>query len=84
MDRADWDELADDFEELVVDVTRDQTSDQLSRFVAATRLPRTAVLVDLGCGIGSFIQRFGDRFAEVIESSTRRKSSRAPRRDARA
>ena len=66
MDRADWDELADDFEELVVDVTRDQTSDQLSRFVAATRLPRTAVLVDLGCGIGSFIHRFGDRFAEVI------------------
>jgi 2-polyprenyl-3-methyl-5-hydroxy-6-metoxy-1,4-benzoquinol methylase len=65
VDRADWDQLADDFEELVVDVTRDETSDQLSRFVAAARLPKSAVLVDLGCGIGSFIKRFGDRFAEI-------------------
>jgi 2-polyprenyl-3-methyl-5-hydroxy-6-metoxy-1,4-benzoquinol methylase len=66
VDRADWDELADDFEALVVDVTADETSDQVSRFVAAARLPENAVLVDLGCGIGSFIQRFGDRFAEIV------------------
>ncbi len=66
MDRADWDELADDFEALVVDVTADETSDQVSRFVAAARLPKDAVLVDLGCGIGSFIHRFGDRFAEIV------------------
>ncbi len=66
MDRADWDELAEDFEELVVDVTRDQTGDQLSRFVAAAQLPERAVLVDLGCGIGSFIHRFGKHFAEIV------------------
>ena len=66
MDRADWDELADDFEALVVDVTADETSDQVSRFVAAARLPKDAVLVDLGCGIGSFILRFGKSFSEII------------------
>ncbi len=65
MDRADWDQLAENFEELVVDVTAEETSDQVGRFVAAARLPENAVLVDLGCGIGSFIHRFGDRFAEI-------------------
>jgi len=65
VDRADWNELAENFEELVVDVTAEETSDQVSRFVAAARLPKKAVLVDLGCGIGSFIHRFGRLFAEV-------------------
>jgi 2-polyprenyl-3-methyl-5-hydroxy-6-metoxy-1,4-benzoquinol methylase len=66
VDRAEWDELAENFEALVVDVTADETSDQVTRFVAAARLPKSAVLVDLGCGIGSFIHRFGQRFAEII------------------
>jgi 2-polyprenyl-3-methyl-5-hydroxy-6-metoxy-1,4-benzoquinol methylase len=66
VDRAEWDELAEKFEELVVDVTADETSDQVSRFVAAARLPKDAVLVDLGCGIGSFIHRFGKSFSEIV------------------
>jgi SAM-dependent methyltransferase len=65
MDRAEWNELAEDFENLVVDVTADETGDEVSRFVAAARLPKDPVLVDLGCGIGSFIRRFGKRFEEV-------------------
>ena len=65
MDRADWDALAENFEELVVDVTADETADQVSRFVDAAKLPKNAVLVDLGCGIGTFIKRFGRRFVEI-------------------
>jgi SAM-dependent methyltransferase len=67
MDRAAWNELADDFEELVCDVSSEETNDQLRRFVSAARpSPKTSVLVDLGCGIGSFILRFGHRFKEII------------------
>ena len=63
---CEWNELAGDFENLVVDVARDETSDQLRRFVAAAKLPKDAVLVDLGCGIGSFIQRFKHRFGAIV------------------
>ena len=62
----EWNELAGDFENLVVDVARDETSDQLRRFVAAAKLPKDAVLVDLGCGIGSFIKRFKHRFGAIV------------------
>ena len=67
MDRAAWNELADDFEESVCDVTADETTDQLRRFVMASRpSPEKSVLVDLGCGIGSFIQKYGRRFKEIV------------------
>ncbi len=65
--RSEWNEIADDFEELVCDVTADETGDQLRRFVGAARpLPTSSVLVDLGCGIGTFIERFGHRFRKVV------------------
>ncbi len=63
--RAEWNELADDFEDMVVDVASEETNDQLARFVGATRLTKRAVLVDLGCGIGTFIKKFGNRFGEI-------------------
>lgn len=67
LDRTAWNELAEDFEELVCDVVSDETNDQLRRFVNATYpSPKTSVLVDLGCGIGSFIQKFGHRFKEIV------------------
>jgi len=67
MDRAAWNELAEDFEELVCDVVSEETNDQLRRFVGAARpMPKEPVLVDLGCGIGSFILRFGGRFKEIV------------------
>ncbi len=67
MDRAEWNGLADDFEEFVCDVTADETNDQLRHFVNATRpSAKSSVLVDLGCGIGSFIKRFGRRFNRIV------------------
>lgn len=67
MDRAEWNGLADDFEDLVCDVTVDETNDQMRRFVGLAKpSPQKSVLVDLGCGIGSFILRFGRRFREIV------------------
>ena len=67
MNRTDWNEIADDFEDYVCDVAVDETNDQLRRFVNAVRpSPKNSVLVDLGCGIGSFIQKFGHRFKEIV------------------
>src|SRR5215470_14887468 len=67
MKRADWNRLADDFESEVCDITREEQSGKLERYVNAVKLPRRdAVLVDLGCGIGTFISKFGSRFARVV------------------
>ena len=66
MNRAQWNHLADNFETEVCDITREETEDQLGRYVRAARpLPKKSVLVDLGCGLGSFIRRFQDRFLEI-------------------
>jgi 2-polyprenyl-3-methyl-5-hydroxy-6-metoxy-1,4-benzoquinol methylase len=67
MDRAEWNGLADDFEESVCDIVASETNDQLRRFVSAARpLSKKPVLVDLGCGIGSFIRSYGGRFDKII------------------
>lgn len=67
MDRAEWNGLADDFEESVCDIVASETNDQLRRFVSAARpLPKKPVLVDLGCGIGTFILTFGARFDRIV------------------
>jgi len=66
MKRADWDRLADEFEAETCDITREESADRMARIVAAARLPKKAVLVDLGCGVGTFIARFGGRFAQVF------------------
>ena len=66
MNRAQWNHLADDFETEVCDIAREGTDDQLGRYVGALRLlPKSSVLVDLGCGLGSFIRRFQDRFRKI-------------------
>ncbi len=67
MKRADWDRLADEFETETCDITREESADLTERFVSQARIPkRNAVLVDLGCGVGTFIHRFGGRFVETI------------------
>ena len=67
MKRADWDRLADDFETETCDITREESADLTERFVSLARIPkRKAVLVDLGCGVGTFIHRFGGRFGEIF------------------
>jgi len=65
MKRADWDRLADEFESETCDITREESKDAVARFVAKVPLPKKAVLVDLGCGVGTFIARFGGRFHEI-------------------
>jgi len=65
MKRADWDRLAEEFESETCDITREESADTVARLVATVPLPRKAVLVDLGCGIGTFIARFGARFHEI-------------------
>jgi SAM-dependent methyltransferase len=65
--RADWNRLARNFECEVCDITREEQTGSVRRYVEAVKLPRRdAVLVDLGCGIGTFVSRFGSRFARIV------------------
>ncbi|HEY0283477.1 MAG TPA: class I SAM-dependent methyltransferase [Rhizomicrobium sp.] len=66
MNRAQWNHLADEFETQVCDIAREETEDRLGRYVrAAHPVPKSSVLVDLGCGLGSFIRKFQDRFLKI-------------------
>lgn len=61
--RKEWDSLADDFEREVCDITRETNGKEIARLVLGLRLsPGKSVLVDLGCGIGTFIERYGKLF----------------------
>jgi cyclopropane fatty-acyl-phospholipid synthase-like methyltransferase len=67
MKQAYWNKLADDFETDVCDITREETADLVRRYVALAKSKRkNSVLVDLGCGVGTFIERYGPRFHKVI------------------
>ena len=66
MDRREWNRHADEFEAAICDITVDEGGNQVTRFVKAARLPANPVLVDLGCGLGSFVQKFGNRFQKIF------------------
>src|SRR4029077_9035897 len=66
MNRREWNQHPHEFEDAICDITVDETNNRLSRFVRAARLPSEPVLVDLGCGLGSFEQKFGDRFKKIF------------------
>ena len=67
MDRREWDRLAAEFESSVYDIVATDTHGVLSSLVDLTRPRRTKdTLVDLGCGIGTFIKQFGGRFRHVV------------------
>src|SRR5256885_10755725 len=67
MSRREWNRTADQFKELVCDIAAEETNDQLRRFVSAAHpSPDKSVLVDLGCGIGTFVHKFGDRFSRIF------------------
>jgi SAM-dependent methyltransferase len=62
-----WDRLAGEFEDRVCDITARNSGRVMGELVAlAVSKRRRAVLVDLGCGIGTFIDRFGARFSDVV------------------
>ncbi len=64
--RKEWNELADDFEREVCDITRESKSGQIARLMRRLRVtPDVSVLVDLGCGIGTFVERYGPLFAHT-------------------
>jgi len=65
MTRKLWNHLAQDFEVAVCDVTRSSGS-QLAELVRRARPKKSKTLVDAGCGIGSFVKRFGRRFGRVV------------------
>ena len=66
MNRVEWDLHAAKFESLVCDIVTDETSGQMPRFVAAAcRSRKNLELVDLGCGVGSFVKKFGHRFDRI-------------------
>ena len=67
MKQAYWNSAALDFASDVCDITREESADLVRRHVALARPKRKdPVLVDLGCGVGTFIERFGPRFRKVV------------------
>ena len=65
--RKEWNKLADDFEAEVCDITRETKSAGIARIMRRLKLsPERSVLVDLGCGLGTFIARYGGLFAQAI------------------
>jgi hypothetical protein len=66
VNRREWNLHADAFESDICDITVDETHDQLSRYVNAVKPSPDSMLIDLGCGLGSFIQKFGNRFHECV------------------
>ncbi len=66
MKQAYWNSAALDFESEVCDITREESADLVKRHVALAKAKRkNPVLVDLGCGVGTFIHRYGPRFHKV-------------------
>ncbi|MEI9994619.1 MAG: class I SAM-dependent methyltransferase [Rhizomicrobium sp.] len=64
MSRKEWDKLADAFEREVCDITRETRTDRIARIVRGLSLKaKKPVLVDLGCGLGTFVARYGGLFA---------------------
>src|SRR4029079_1372519 len=67
MSRKEWNRTAENFKELVCDITAEEMNDQLRLFVNAAHPSRDkSVLADLGCGIGTFVQKFSNRFSRVF------------------
>ncbi len=66
MNRQKWNQLGKVFNEEVCDIVREETNDEMKRYVAAAKLPKDATLVDFGCGVGTFINRFGGRFQKIV------------------
>lgn len=67
VDRRAWDALAPRFEDGVYDIAAIDSRGVLSDLVARVRPRRSRdTLIDLGCGIGTFVQEHGARFANVV------------------
>lgn len=65
MSQKAWNLLAREFEDSVCDITA-TSGDLLAELVARTKPNRRQTLVDAGCGIGTFVERFGEKFGKVV------------------
>ncbi|HUI25844.1 MAG TPA: class I SAM-dependent methyltransferase [Candidatus Kryptonia bacterium] len=67
MNRQQWQRLSSQFETRVCDITQTDSKKVLPSILARVA-PRTkrGTLVDLGCGIGTFIRTFGSRFDAIV------------------
>lgn len=65
MSRKTWNRLAPKFESSVCDVTSSSGA-QVAELVRRTKPSQAKTLVDAGCGIGSFVKRFGRRYGRVV------------------
>jgi ubiquinone/menaquinone biosynthesis C-methylase UbiE len=65
MSQKGWNRLAAEFEASVCDITA-SSGDAIAKLVALAKPTRKQTLVDAGCGIGTFVERFGDRFGKII------------------
>ncbi|MCB0834448.1 MAG: class I SAM-dependent methyltransferase [Bacteroidetes bacterium] len=66
MNRDHWNELAERFENEVMDMVQTDRNRVLRQMVSSIPETHRSTLVDLGCGIGTFIKTFGDLFDEVV------------------
>ncbi len=65
--RKEWDKLADEFEREVCDITRETKGGQIARLMRTLPVSaKTSVLVDLGCGLGTFVERYGPLFRRTF------------------
>ncbi|MDZ4658065.1 MAG: methyltransferase domain-containing protein [Bythopirellula sp.] len=65
MSQQGWNRLAAEFETSVCDITATSGA-QIAKLVALTKPNRRKTLVDAGCGIGTFVERFGESFGKII------------------
>lgn len=67
LSREHWNKLAAQFNSSVCDITAGERGQVLKTLVdeALARNPRP-VVIDLGCGVGTFIRRYGRRFGETV------------------
>ena len=67
MNRDLWQRLSARFEDRVCDITQTDSKKVFPAIVeSAAPNPKRSTLVDLGCGIGTFIRTFGHRFRTII------------------
>src|ERR1700753_3796488 len=69
--RKEWDKLAKDFEREVCDITRETKTDRIAKIMRGLKFAPDAVLVDLGCGLGTFIARYKFAHSYAVEHAPR-------------
>ena len=67
MNRQQWQRLSAQFETRVCDITQTDSKKVFPNILARVAPSQMCgTLVDLGCGIGTFIRRFGSRFDSIV------------------